>query len=101
MTVHPAKTQISLGICDSLLAGTLIRINERPHEKTNKMTVHPAKTQISLGICDSLLAGTLIRINERPHEKKQQNDCAPSEDSDQPGHLPSLIRVFAVHSVGS
>ena len=25
-----------------------------------------------------------------------QNDCAPSEDSDQPGHPPSLIRVFAV-----
>ena len=22
--------------------------------------------------------------------------CAPSEDSDQPGHPPSLIRVFAV-----
>ena len=27
---------------------------------------------------------------------KQQSDCAPSEDSDQPGHLPRLIRVFAV-----
>ena len=27
---------------------------------------------------------------------KQQSDCAPSEDSDQPGHPPSLIRVFAV-----
>ena len=29
----------------------------------------------------------------------QQNECAPSEDSDQPGHLhlPSLIRVFAGH----
>ena len=26
---------------------------------------------------------------------KQQSDCAPSEDSDQPGHPPSLIRVFA------
>ena len=26
----------------------------------------------------------------------QQNDCAPSEDSDQLGHLPSLIRVFSV-----
>ena len=26
---------------------------------------------------------------------------APSEDSDQPGHLPSLIRVFAVRSMGS
>ena len=28
--------------------------------------------------------------------QNQQNCCAPSEDSDQPGHLPSLIRVFAV-----
>ena len=27
--------------------------------------------------------------------QNQQSDCAPSEDSDQPGHLPSLIRVFA------
>ena len=25
-----------------------------------------------------------------------QNNCAPSEDSDQTGHPPSLIRVFAV-----
>ena len=28
--------------------------------------------------------------------QNQQNVCAPSEDSDQPGHPPSLIRVFAV-----
>ena len=28
--------------------------------------------------------------------QNQQNDCAPSEDSDQPGHPSSLIRVFAV-----
>ena len=27
--------------------------------------------------------------------------CPPSEDTDQPGHLPSLIRDFAVRSVGS
>ena len=33
--------------------------------------------------------------------QNQQNDCAPSEDSDQPGHPPSLIRVFAVHWMGS
>ena len=26
---------------------------------------------------------------------KQQGECAPSEDSDQPGHPPSLISVFA------
>ena len=25
--------------------------------------------------------------------------CVPSEDSDQPEHPPSLIRVFTVHSV--
>ena len=29
--------------------------------------------------------------------KNQQCGCAPREDSDQPGHPPSLIRVFAVH----
>ena len=33
--------------------------------------------------------------------KNQQNDCAPSEDSDQPGHLPSLVRVFDESSMGS
>ena len=33
--------------------------------------------------------------------QNQQNECVPSEDSDQPGHPPSLIRVFAVHSMGS
>ena len=27
--------------------------------------------------------------------------CAPSEDSDQPGHPPRLIRVIAVRSLGS
>ena len=29
--------------------------------------------------------------------QNQQNECVPSKDSDQPGHPPSLIRVFAVH----
>ena len=28
--------------------------------------------------------------------QNKQCGCVPSEDSDQPGHLPSLIRVFAV-----
>ena len=28
--------------------------------------------------------------------QNQQSDCAPCEDSDQPGHTPSLISVFAV-----
>ena len=28
--------------------------------------------------------------------QNQQSDCAPSEDSDQPGYPPSLIKIFAV-----
>ena len=33
--------------------------------------------------------------------QNQQRDCAPSEDSDQPGHPPSLIRVFTVRLMAS
>ena len=33
---------------------------------------------------------------EPPHDKTSKMAGAPSEDSDQPGHPPSLIRVFAV-----
>ena len=29
--------------------------------------------------------------------QNQQNGCVPSEDTDQPGHPPSLVRVFTVH----
>ena len=39
--------------------------------------------------------------NEPRHDKTNKMACAPSEDSDQPGHPPSLIRVFGVCSVGS
>ena len=33
--------------------------------------------------------------------QNQQMACEPTEDSDQPGHPPSLIRVFVVCSLGS
>ena len=33
---------------------------------------------------------------ELEHDKTNKMACAPSEDSDQPGHSPSLIRIFAV-----
>ena len=35
------------------------------------------------------------RKNEPPRDKTIKMACAPSEDSDQPGHPPSLIRGFA------
>ena len=37
------------------------------------------------------------RRYEPLHDKTNKMACAPSEDSDQVGHPPSLIRVFAVH----
>ena len=37
-----------------------------------------------------------LQSNELPHDKTNKMACAPSENSDQPGHPPSLIRVFAV-----
>ena len=40
-------------------------------------------------------------LYEPAHDKTNKMVCAPSEDSDQPGHPPRLIRVFAVHSMGS
>ena len=63
---------------------------------------------------DLILSESLIRITrattdcdksircasiEPPHDKTNKTACAPSEDSDQPGHPPSLIRVFAVRMV--
>ena len=41
------------------------------------------------------------RVFEPPHGRTNKMECASSEDSDQPGHSPSLIRVLSVRSVGS
>ena len=38
---------------------------------------------------------------EPHHDKPNKMTFVPSEDSDQPGHPPNLIRVFAVRSMGS
>ena len=34
--------------------------------------------------------------NEPVHDKTNKMACVPSEETDQPGHLPDLIRVFTV-----
>ena len=49
-------------------------------------------------------AGKISSINHfnwAPTWQNQQNGCASSKDSDQPGHPPSLISVFAVRKLGS
>ena len=43
----------------------------------------------------------LMTIYEPQHDKTNDMAYTPSENSDQSGHPPSLIRVFAVHSLGS
>ena len=49
---------------------------------------------------DSLIMSLAHSINLKSHLNEQdkiyQMTCAPSKVSDLPGHLPSLIRVFAV-----
>ena len=42
----------------------------------------------------------LWHLYEPPHDKSNKMICAPSEDSDQPGHPPRLIGVFTVRSMG-
>ena len=43
---------------------------------------------------------SIQNIIEQPHDKTNKMACAPSEDSDQSGHPPSLIRDFAMRSIG-
>ena len=38
----------------------------------------------------------ISKTDKPPHDKTSKMACALSNDSDQPGHPPSLIRVFAV-----
>ena len=50
--------------------------------------------------CSLTAVATWVQTNERAKWaaswQNQQNDCEPSKDSDQPGHLPSLIRVVTI-----
>ena len=61
-----------------------------------KMTGHRRKHD-STHLLSCTLAGFLnISVIWATTWQNQQNECAPSEDWDQPGHPPSLIRIFAV-----
>ena len=50
------------------------------------------------GLCFVIMAFLgYLYFYEPAHDKTNKMACAPREDSDQPVHPPSLIRVFAVH----
>ena len=48
------------------------------------------------GLLRGFVFFVFLQSVEPPHDKTNKMACAPSEDSDQPGHPPSLIRIFAV-----
>ena len=58
------------------------------------------KNNVMKYICAAYLDSRKMHF-EPPHAKTNKVTFVPSEDSDQPGHPPRLVRVFAVRSVGS
>ena len=44
---------------------------------------------------------TYLQEFELQHDKTNKMISVPSDDSDQPGNLPSLIRVFTLRSMDS
>ena len=65
-----------------------------PEGRQVKFTCHPSHSYVS-----ECREKEVHFLHEPPHDKTNKM-TAPSDDSDQPGHPPSLIRVFAVHSMG-
>ena len=54
---------------------------------------------VVLAVALHLCSVTIISIWHEPQQNKiNKISCAPSKDSDQPGHPPSLIWVFAVRT---
>ena len=56
----------------------------------------PYITELILPLSQHSLLCIVCLISEPPYDKTNKMACAPGEDSDQPGHPPSLTRVFAV-----
>ena len=84
-----------------------LAVYEPPDDKTNKMTFAPSKpghlpslirvfgqTQIILGICPVWSESSLSAWR---NNRSSATHWAHCEDSDQTGHLPSLIRAFTGH----
>ena len=69
------------------------------HLPPNHLRSHDPQTKTAASIKNEMLITakpTNPWINEPPHDKTNKIIFAPSENYDQPGHPPSLIRVFAV-----
>ena len=73
----------------------LIRLHEYADSCTFVVHIWHNKQVFSwLGSCKIITVSTW---NEPSHDKTNKMTCAPSEDSDQPGHPPSLISLRCPH----
>ena len=108
--VYPAKTQISLGICMkkywvlsyplSMQRWLMCRLSIRWAHMPCCWFCQAAASICYPGVGIFLfcfMSSTFTLTYESCHDKTNKMACVPSEDSDQPGHPPSLIRVFTVH----
>ena len=90
--MHPAKARI---ICPAWSVFTAFNGSQGP-----KVSACRPWRLIWLDGCPGWSETLLVFVMHRPiwaaTWQNQQSECAPSEDSDQPGHPLSLIRVFAV-----
>ena len=57
---------------------------------------HIIQHTVSWGITNICLYIHVTTFELR-HYKTNKTACVPHKDADKPGHLPSLIRVFALH----
>ena len=72
-----------------------------PLDKTDKNVVWLKTLSYCHIFRDVCSFQTMQITNELQHVKTNKVACAPSKDSDQPGHPLCLIRVFIVLSMGS
>ena len=63
------------------------------YSQQNRDKLFKCELRVCVGV--KLLIKTAIKYIWAATWQNQQNGCAPSEDSDQPGHPPSLISFFA------
>ena len=90
--MHYFFISFQLTICDENTDQTGKRYMYDISVKQNSTADKPLNWQILLWRREP----NVLLINEPPHDKTNKMACAPSKDSDQPGYLSSLIRVFTV-----
>ena len=80
-----------------LVSKITVRYNAKQQLKQNIMP--PSKSSQMIvwnNIVINYLFWIFVEVNWAASWQNQQCGCGPSEDSEQPGHSPSLFRVFAV-----